>query len=169
MEVQSKLSRSLCSRSIQKARRRSQAAFTLMEVMIVVAILGVLLGVAVPTYQEYVERSKSHETIIDLAAIAVEVEDYLIENLRLPNTLAEIGRGASVDRWGNPYQYLNISTAKGKGTLRKDKNLVPINTDFDLYSMGPDGASVSPLTAKTSRDDIIRANDGAYYGVAADY
>jgi general secretion pathway protein G len=52
---------------------------------------------------------------------------------------------------------------------RKDKNLVPLNSDFDLYSKGPDGESVPALTAGVSRDDIVRANDGAFIGVAADY
>ena len=53
--------------------------------------------------------------------------------------------------------------------MRKDRNLVPINTDYDLYSKGPDGASSPPLTARAGQDDIVRANDGAYIGVAADY
>jgi len=35
--------------------------------------------------------------------------------------------------------------------------------------MGKDGASVPPLTAKASRDDIIRANDGRFIGLASDY
>ena len=75
------------------------------------------------------------------------------------------------DPWGNPYQYLNLSDPKlkGKGQARKDHNLVPINSDFDLYSMGKDGASVSPLTAKASRDDIVRANNGRFIGRAKDY
>ena len=50
--------------------------------------------------------------------------------------------------------------------MLKDRFLVPINSDFDLYSMGKDGKSQMPLTAKDSRDDIIRANDGAYIGLA---
>ena len=53
--------------------------------------------------------------------------------------------------------------------MRKDKNLVPVNTDYDLYSMGEDGRSVGPFTAKASRDDIVRANDGGFVGLAADY
>ncbi|MFT6367893.1 MAG: general secretion pathway protein G [Halioglobus sp.] len=148
---------------------RSQKAFSIIEMMIVVAIVGVLSGVAVPAYQEYISRSESYETQLDMTSISIELDDFLLENNRLPNSLVEIGRGLSVDSWGNPYQYLNIASAKGNGKLRKDKNLVPINTDYDLYSMGPDGQSVSPLTAKSSKDDIIRANDGAYYGIAADY
>jgi general secretion pathway protein G len=76
---------------------------------------------------------------------------------------------APIDPWGHPYQYLSFSGLKGKGEMRKDKNLVPINSDYDLYSMGPDGESQTPLTAKASRDDIIRANNGGYVGIAENY
>jgi general secretion pathway protein G len=55
------------------------------------------------------------------------------------------------------------------GQMRKDKNMVPINTDFDLYSMGKDGESVLPLTAKKSQDDIVRASNGAFVGLGSDY
>ncbi len=53
--------------------------------------------------------------------------------------------------------------------MRKDRFLVPLNSDFDLYSKGPDRKSVPPLTAEASRDDIIRANDGGYIGLASEY
>jgi general secretion pathway protein G len=56
-----------------------------------------------------------------------------------------------------------------RSALRKDRNLVPINTDFDLYSMGPDGASAAPLTAAASQDDVVRANNGSFIGQAKDY
>jgi general secretion pathway protein G len=50
---------------------------------------------------------------------------------------------------------------------RKDRFLVPINTDFDLYSMGKDGKSVAALTAAASRDDVVRAANGAFIGLAS--
>ena len=76
-----------------------------------------------------------------------------------------------MDAWGNPYEYLNLGTVTPptQHKIRKDKNLHPINSDYDLYSKGPDGQSVAPLTAMASRYDIIRANDGAFIGVAVDY
>ncbi|NOS79612.1 MAG: prepilin-type cleavage/methylation domain-containing protein, partial [Nitrospira sp.] len=55
----------------------------------------------------------------------------------------------------------------GVGGARKDRFLVPINSDFDIYSMGRDGQTVAPLTAPKSHDDIIRASDGGFYGLAA--
>ena len=50
-----------------------------------------------------------------------------------------------------------------------DLSLHPINTDFDLCSVGKDGKSAAPLTAKISQDDIIRANNGGYVGLASNY
>ena len=64
---------------------------------------------------------------------------------------------------------LSAGSFVGKGKMRKDRFLNPLNSDFDLYSMGPDGQSRSPLVAKASRDDVIRANDGQYFGRAAYY
>ncbi len=52
---------------------------------------------------------------------------------------------------------------------RKDRHLHPISSDFDLYSMGKDGDSVKPLTAQKSHDDVIRASDGGYYGLAKNF
>ena len=64
------------------------------------------------------------------------------------------------DPWGNAYQYRNVQTQKGNGKLRKDRFMVPLNSDFDLYSRGADGLSRDPLSAPASHNDIIRANDG---------
>ena len=56
-----------------------------------------------------------------------------------------------------------------RGRPRKDRFLHPINSDYDLYSMGKDGESVEPLTAQKSHDDVIRASDGGYYGLAKNF
>lgn len=94
---------------------------------------------------------------------------FKTENSALPANLATMPGINLLDPWGNPYQYLNFETVKGKGKLRKDRFLVPINSTYDLYSMGADGRTATPLTAAISRDDIIRANDGQYVGLAENY
>ena len=109
------------------------------------------------------------QAMADIYSIDTKIAAYeLINNGRSPDSLAEIGMDGLLDPWGNPYQYLNLSNMKGKGMARKDHSLVPINSDYDLYSMGKDGKSVSPLTAKVSRDDIVRANNGRFVGKASD-
>ena len=102
----------------------------------------------------------------DIETLSQNITEYNLTNGSLPAALSDIG-SALTDPWGNPYQYIPIG--KGKGGFRKDRFLVPINTDYDLYSMGPDGASVGPLTAAPSRDDIIRANDGGFIGLASEF
>ncbi|MEJ2156653.1 MAG: prepilin-type N-terminal cleavage/methylation domain-containing protein [Desulfobacteraceae bacterium] len=140
---------------------------TLIELMLVIAIIATLSAIAVPTFNTYVERARTTRVIAEIRALQQELTAYEIEG-NLPASLADIGKANLRDPWGNPYQYQNFALVP-KGHWRKDRFLVPINTSFDLWSMGPDGQSKPPLTAKPSRDDIIRANDGGYIGPASRY
>lgn len=142
--------------------------FTIIELMIVLAIVGLLTMVALPAYQDYSKRVDINTAATDIGVISLNITDYKLDNGTLPASLAAIGMDGLNDPWGNPYQYVNHDTSP-PGKRRKDKNLVPINNDYDLYSMGEDGLSVAPLTAKHSRDDIVRANNGKYVGLAEDY
>ena len=68
------------------------------------------------------------------------------------------------------YRFSSITfTPIGPGDHGTKISIVPLNTDFDLYSMGQDGASKGPLSAKASRDDVLRAGDGTFVGPAADF
>lgn len=145
-----------------------ETGFTVLELMMVLMIVGILGLFSVQTYEKYMEETRISEAKVDIFGLEVKINYFQVSHLSYPDTIDDIG-GAPLDPWGNPYQYLNVQTVKGKGKVRKDHNLVPINSDYDLYSMGKDGRSVSPLTAKHSRDDIIRANDGEYVGLAEDY
>lgn len=148
---------------------RLQSAFSLLELLLVVAIVGILATLAYGSYEEYWEKARVADAKADIFGLDVKLTTYFSINKFFPASLAAIG-GAPLDPWGNPYQYLNLQTlVKGKQKPRKDHNLHPINSDFDLYSMGKDGRSVSPLTAQASRDDIIRANNGGFIGLAKDY
>ena len=150
--------------------RDSQSGFELLEMIIALAIMAVLGFVAIPAILDYRDKAKITTAMADLHTIERAIEQFYVQNNQLPDTLAQIKMDTMVDPWEHQYRYLRIAGAniKGKGVLRKDKNQVQINTDYDLYSMGKDGASVSPLTAKMSRDDIVRAYNGKFIGIAAD-
>lgn len=154
---------------MQNNHHAEQAGFTLIEVLLTATILAVLASLAMVGYRGYIETTRVNIAINQLTEMGIAISDYGLDNAAFPASLDEIGLDNMLDPWGNPYRYLNIAADPGNGKVRKDHNLVPLNTDFDLYSMGPDGKSVSPLTAKASRDDIIRANNGGYIGPAADY
>lgn len=155
--------------SARHRRPPSGSGFTLMELMVAIALATILVAIAVPSYLQYIQRMKITIAERDIGDLYARIESYTTLSMTPPPDLATIGMANLLDPWGNPYQYLSFTGLKGKGKMRKDKNLVPINTEFDLYSMGPDGQSVPPLTAKQSRDDVIMANDGSYIGPAANF
>ncbi len=151
-----------------KLIRRQSKAFTTIELMIGVAILGVAAAIAIPIYTQYKVKLNTAIAVKDIVNIQVVVESYYQAKDVFPNSLTDVSMNLLLDPWGAPYVYLNLDGVP-IGQMRKDQALVPINSDYDLYSKGPDGASVAPLTAMPSRDDIVRGNNGAFIGVAADY
>jgi len=155
------------SKDIRNVLRTSKA-FTLLEVLIGVAILSVLAGITIPIYTQYKVKLDTAIAVKDIINIQVSIESYLMANDANPNSLIDVNMDHLVDAWGNPYQYLDLASSP-PGFARKDHALVPINSDYDLYSMGPDGQSMAPLTAAKSRDDIVRANNGSFIGLASDY
>jgi general secretion pathway protein G len=147
--------------------RRRQHGVTLLELLAVLAAFVVLGSVAIPAFNGYVQRARVARAISDIGTMSLQLYRWQLNTRTFPMTLAEAGLGGD-DPWGRPYVYLRVAGAN-QGQLRKDGNLVPINTDFDLYSMGADGESVSPLPAKKSRDDVVRANNGGFIGLAINY
>ena len=142
--------------------------FTIVELMIALAIAGIIMMVAVPAYQDYGKRVDANQAEKDLAIIQFQIDDYKLSNGNLPNSLNDIGLSNMKDPWGNPYVYANHDVVP-PGHRRKDHSLVPINSDYDLYSKGEDGRTTWPLTANHSKDDIIRGRNGGYIGKAEDY
>lgn len=148
-----------------------RAGFTLVEIMITIVVLALLTVIALPMYSKYVERAKVAAVVAFMSGTSLKLESYYSQHYTYPATLAEIGISDTLDPWGNPYQYLaiDIKPPPNTGHVRRDKNLNPINTDYDLYSDGPDGRSQTQLNANFARDDIVRAGNGSYIGKAQDF
>jgi len=136
--------------------------------MFALAAASLILSIAVPTYRAIIERQTVRQAVNDLTLIASQIERLRTVTSRLPDSLSELSGIPVKDPWGNDYEYLNFASGV-KGKIRKDHNLHPLNSEFDLYSVGADGTSVAPLTAKASRDDVIWARDGGFVGLASDY
>ena len=143
--------------------------FTMVELVIVLAIGGILIAITIPAVQEYVEKSRRTQAILDLKDMSEAIRKIDKTTGALPASLAAAGYANKVDPWGNAYQYYDLRDSVGNGMARKDKRLAPLNSDFDLYSMGPDGQSQASLGNAVSRDDIVRARDGAFIGTAQDF
>jgi general secretion pathway protein G len=161
--------RALASRNRRSGQTHS-GAFTLVELLIIIALIGTIAMIIVPGFINYIDRAARNRVIRDLLDLQVEIESFERFQERFPESLDELSDGVPrYDRWGNPYQYLSSDDNDWNGKARKDRFLVPLNSDYDLYSMGPDGVSASPLTAEASWDDIVRANDGLYMGPANEF
>jgi general secretion pathway protein G len=151
--------------------KKPSGGFTLIELMLCVCIFGLLCAIATPFYLSYREDARVAAAISDMKTIEAAIGNYVADYGQLPDSLAQIGMDGLLDPWQHPYQYLRIDggNVKGTGKMRKDHFMVPVNTDYDLYSMGPDGKSEPPFTAKASQDDIVRANNGGYYGKVSNF
>jgi general secretion pathway protein G len=149
-------------------RHRPVRGFTIIEVMIVVGLLAILAAIALPSYSNYRDKARSVEAAQQITVMAAAIKTYWQDARAYPATLADVHLDSMIDPWGRPYVYYNVD-ANGKGGARKDHALNPLNTDFDLYSVGPDGKTKKQISQKDSLDDLIRARDGAFVGVAADF
>ena len=150
------------------ARTGPQKGFTLLELALIMTLIGLLSAIAIPTYSGYIQRANDSRAIADIGTMQLALYRWDLNTGSFPATLAEAGLDGQLDPWGNPYQYANIALSL-PSEVRKDKNLNPINTDFDLYSMGRDEETTRALTAQNARDDIVRANNGGFIGRGEDY
>lgn len=147
-------------------------ALTLVELLLAIAIVGILAAIGVPMYNNYIDNARNSAAIAGVRGIESEIIKFQAERGMPPDTLAQAGLPTQLDPWGNPYQYLRLLGVPQHdlhGNYRRDRFTNPLNTDFDLYSMGKDGNSAPALTAKASYDDIVRANNGAFLGLASEY
>jgi len=94
--------------------RAIQNGFTLIELMIVVAIIGILAAIAIPAYQDYTIRAQVTEGINLADAVKVAVADYYTQNGAFPaaglTTAAPTGLGYTANSTGK-YGTVNIGAA----------------------------------------------------------
>ncbi len=100
--------------------RGGRPAFTLIELLSAVLIVGLLAAIALPSLNGSITKAKTTRAIGDIRTLAQD----LTGQDSLPPSLAAIGRGDLRDPWGRPYVYVQPG-AHGQ---------------FDLYSLGRDGA-----------------------------
>ncbi len=154
-------------------------AFSVLELLIVVAIMLTIAAMGIPAFGDAINSAYVAQAIGDIRTLQTEITRFAVVMGKLPDSLDELGVSDIVDPWGYPYAYLSFANAakdqhwggseEGEGKPRKDRFLVPINTTYDLYSIGKDGETDEDLLADKSQDDVVRANDGSFVGLASHY
>lgn len=153
-------------------RNGCNRGYTIIELFIVIAIIGSIASISLSYYLRFRNEAKVRVAISNIVMIEKQILLYFVENDGLyPTNLKELSHINKIkDPWSHPYQYLRIdgSDIKGKGKIRRNTSDNPVNTDYDLYSMGADGQSQPQFKAKQSRDDIVRAYEGRYVGLVSE-
>ncbi|MBF0189296.1 MAG: type IV pilin protein [Magnetococcales bacterium] len=89
---------------------RNSAGFTLIELLIVVVIIGFLTVVALPAYQEYVQKSHRTDAMQGLMEAATRQEQYFQDNKSYTDTMTDLGYGADPQDSDEGYYQLSVVT-----------------------------------------------------------
>jgi type IV pilus assembly protein PilA len=92
--------------------RKVQQGFTLIELMIVVAIIGILAAVAIPAYQDYTKRAHVSEGLSLAAAAKTGVSEFWATNGKLPSNNTSVGLPTGTDIKGNAVKSVDIASGK---------------------------------------------------------
>jgi len=128
------------AKRVRTERPTARAGFTLIEILLVVVIIGILVGIAVPRLSGRVEQSQVAAARSTLEAIGTALDLYELDNGRYPASLEALvtvpsdvpnwrgpylRKGMPTDPWGNPFAYKFPGTHNPHG--------------YDLSSPGPQG------------------------------
>jgi type IV pilus assembly protein PilE len=139
---------------------RPQKGFSLIELMIVVAVIGILAAVAYPAYQDYVIRSKRGDAMNSLASVRIAQEKYRANNSAFASALSTL-TDYSADTVDSGDNYWNVTMASGAGFATTGAQFFVIATpkhvdsDCEVFMVDREG----PVTSGTYSGNTIANAD----------
>ena len=104
-------------KSVQHMQKGIQKGFTLIELMIVIAIIGVLAAIAMPAYQDYVKRAHVTEGLNLASAAEAGVATYFATEAAYPNGNAEAGLATAASIAGKAVKSVSVGSRNGQITI----------------------------------------------------
>jgi type IV pilus assembly protein PilA len=130
-----------------------QKGFTLIELMIVVAIIGILAAIAIPAYQDYTIRSQVTEGLNLAASVKASVAEYYAQNGIWPLTLTELGMNVAVPPSGKYVDQVLVNIGTINIRYQHDAPFqANANIDEAILSLRP---TISGTVAATSNGDVV--------------
>lgn len=121
--------------------RNAQQAFTLLELLVVMVIIGLLAGLVVPRYFGQVGKSQTKVAAAQIDALDKAIVQFRLDTDRFPTTdegLAALNEEPpGIEGWAGPYLKKAVPRDPwGRDYIYKEPGE---HTDFDLYTLGKDG------------------------------
>ena len=134
---------------------KKQQGFTLIELMIVVAIIGILAAIAIPAYQDYTIRAQVSEGLNLSGGAKTAVTEYFQDRGTLPGDNAEAGVAASGDIEGNYVSQVAIAngviTVTYSSTGNQEANAA---IDGDTLTLTPNTANAGSVDWNCDSADL---------------
>jgi general secretion pathway protein G len=130
------------SRSLRHARRRRQAGYTLVELLVVITIIGLIVALVGPRVLGYLGDSKVKTARIQIQGFTSALDLYFLDTGRYPSSAEGLGalvqRGAGVSSWNGPY--LKGGSVPADPWGRPYAYRAPgANAPYEIISRGSDG------------------------------
>jgi len=134
--------------------KKFQQRFTLIELMIVAAIIGILAAVAIPAYQDYTVRAKVSEALVLASAAKTGVSEWYATNGNLPSTNASVGLPAAASIYGNSVRSVGIA-GSGVITVTLQTTNLPADAGGTQLLLTPSTATGAIIWTCTSGGSLL--------------